>query len=162
MEFTQLDFHVIVPSITTYIWPSLVPRSPLKFYLEEVQSIQVTTNSVSNFHSTRMGLLRSYSKFLKGLQFQTSNDGNLLLSTCACCAEILSWKLEPDYNAGTNRVNSLGPIADISVMRLLASWCHFRQCPWDLVSAWAERAGQGRWVGAPEGCKQHGCIWARL
>ena len=28
-------------------------------------------------------------------------------------------------------VNPLGPIADISVMRL-ASWCHFRQCPWDL------------------------------
>ena len=28
-------------------------------------------------------------------------------------------------------------------MRLSASWCHFRQCPWDLGSAWAERAGQG-------------------
>ena len=22
-------------------------------------------------------------------------------------------------------------------------WCHFWQCPWDLGSAWAERAGQG-------------------
>jgi len=45
---------------------------------------------------------------------------------------------------------SLGPIADISVMRLSASWCHFRQCPWDVGSAWAERAGQGE-VG---GCTQ--------
>jgi len=33
---------------------------------------------------------------------------------------------------------------DIFVMRLSASWCHFRQCPWD------------------GGCKQHGRIWARL
>ena len=38
--------------------------------------------------------------------------------------------------------NSLGPIADISVMRLSASWCHFGQCPWDLGSAWAENVGQ--------------------
>jgi len=30
-------------------------------------------------------------------------------------------------------INSLGPITDISVMRLSASWCHFRQCPRDLV-----------------------------
>ena len=39
-------------------------------------------------------------------------------------------------------INSLGPIADISVMWLSASWCYFQQCPWDLGSAWAERAGQ--------------------
>lgn len=65
MEFTQLDFHVIVPSITTYVCPSLVHRSPLKFCLEEVQAIQVTTNSVSNFHSTRIDLLHSYSYISK-------------------------------------------------------------------------------------------------
>jgi len=35
-----------------------------------------------------------------------------------------------------NLFNPLGPIAPISVMRLSASWCHFRQCPWDLGSAW--------------------------
>ena len=47
-------------------------------------------------------------------------------------------------------INPLGPIADISVMRLSASWWHFRQCPWDLGSAWAESVGQGE-VG--------GCTW---
>ena len=47
-------------------------------------------------------------------------------------------------------INSLGPIVYISIMRLSASWCHFRQCPWDLGSASAERVGQGE-VG--------GCAW---
>ena len=28
-------------------------------------------------------------------------------------------------------------------------WCHFRQCPWDLGSAPAERVGRGRWAGQP-------------
>ena len=46
-------------------------------------------------------------------------------------------------------INSLGPIADISVMRLSASQCHFRQCPWDLGSASAERVGRLRKL-----CKQ--------
>jgi len=45
---------------------------------------------------------------------------------------------------------TLEHIADISVMRLSTSWCHFWQCPWDLGSVWAERAGQGE-VG---GCTQ--------
>jgi len=34
-------------------------------------------------------------------------------------------------------------INPLGVMRLSASWCHFRQCAWDLGSAWAERPGQG-------------------
>ena len=32
--------------------------------------------------------------------------------------------------------------------QLLSLWCHFWQCPWDLGSASAERAGQRRRVGA--------------
>ena len=56
-------------------------------------------------------------------------------------------------------INSLGPIVDISIMRLSASWCHFRQCPWDLGSVWAERAGQGE-VG---GCTRRvQTAWPRL
>ena len=30
-----------------------------------------------------------------------------------------------------------GPIADISIMRLSASWCHFQQCLWDGGCGWA-------------------------
>ena len=29
-------------------------------------------------------------------------------------------------------------------------------------SAWAERVGQGRWVGTPKWWKQHGCVWTWL
>ena len=42
-----------------------------------------------------------------------------------------------------NYYNSFGPIADISVMRLSASWCHFQRCPLEIGSASAERAGYG-------------------
>ena len=41
-----------------------------------------------------------------------------------------------------------------------ASSCHFQHRSWEIGSASAERAGQGRWVGAPGGCKQHGGVWA--
>ena len=37
--------------------------------------------------------------------------------------------------------NLLGPIAPISIMRLSASWCHFRQWRLEIGSASAERAG---------------------
>jgi len=38
----------------------------------------------------------------------------------------------------------------------------FRIC-WDLGSVPAERAGQGRWVGAPKGCKNMAAsgLWCR-
>ena len=29
-----------------------------------------------------------------------------------------------------------------------------------MKSVTAETAGQGRWVGAPKGCRQHGRLWA--
>ena len=38
-------------------------------------------------------------------------------------------------------INSLGPIVDISIMRLSASWCHFRQCPWDRLGFCVSRKG---------------------
>ena len=38
----------------------------------------------------------------------------------------------------------------VDSMKLSASWCHFWQCPLEIGSAWAERAGQGD-VG--------GCTW---
>ena len=41
--------------------------------------------------------------------------------------------------------NSLGPIADISVMRLSASWCYFRQCLMFCVSRKGGTGGGG-WV----------------
>ena len=37
----------------------------------------------------------------------------------------------------------LGPIAPNVVIILSASSCDFRQCPWEIGSATAERAGQG-------------------
>jgi len=44
-------------------------------------------------------------------------------------------------------INSLGPIVDISVMRLSASRCHFLQCPLEIGSASAEgRDGGGEWM----------------
>ena len=74
------------------------------------------------------------------------NQSNVLISKVSLTRRVLL-------------INSLGPIADISIMRLSASWCHFRQCPWDLGSAWAERAGQGE-VG---GCTQRvQTAWPRL
>jgi len=57
-------------------------------------------------------------------------------------------------------LNSLGPIVPISVMRLYVSWCHFQQCPLDRDRFCFSR--KGRWVGAPEGYKQHGHTWACL
>ena len=62
--------------------------------------------------------------------------------------------------------NPLGPIVPNVVIILSASSCDFRQCPWEIGSATAERAGQGevggctRRVGAPRGYKQHGRVWA--
>jgi len=41
-------------------------------------------------------------------------------------------------------------------------WCCFLQWPLEIGSASAERAGWGRWVGAPNGCRQHGRLWAPL
>ena len=41
------------------------------------------------------------------------------------------------------QLNPLGPIAPIVVIILSASSCDFRQCPWEIGSATAERAGQG-------------------
>ena len=49
----------------------------------------------------------------------------------------------------TNKVSNLtrdyalGPIAPNVVIILSASSCDFRQCPWEIGSATAERAGQG-------------------
>ena len=40
-------------------------------------------------------------------------------------------------------VNPLGPIVPNVVIILSASSCDFRQCPWEIGSATAERAGQG-------------------
>ena len=54
------------------------------------------------------------------------------------------------------RAYSLGPIVHISVMRLSASWCHFRQCPWEIGSAWAERVG---WEGGGGGGGIRGGGW---
>ena len=39
-------------------------------------------------------------------------------------------------------VNPLGPIAPNVVIILSASSCDFRQCPWEIGSATAERVGQ--------------------
>ena len=39
--------------------------------------------------------------------------------------------------------NCLGPIAPNVVIILSASSCDFRQCPWEIGSVTAERAGQG-------------------
>ena len=39
--------------------------------------------------------------------------------------------------------NPLGPIAPNVVIILSASSCDFRQCPWEIGSVTAERAGQG-------------------
>ena len=56
--------------------------------------------------------------------------------------------------------SSLGPIADISVMRLSAS----DVTSGNVLVTWGlrEQKGpdRGRWVGAPDGCKQYGHIWA--
>ena len=52
----------------------------------------------------------------------------------------------------------LGPIADISIMRLSASWCHFRQCPWDRLGFCVSRkggTGGGGWV-HPKACPRLG------
>ena len=54
------------------------------------------------------------------------------------------------------------PMVHVCTVRLSASWCHIQQCPWEIGSAWAERVEQGRWVGAPNGCKQHVCVCAWL
>ena len=43
----------------------------------------------------------------------------------------------------TRAVSPLGPIAPNVVIILSASSCDFRQCPWEIGSATAERAGQG-------------------
>ena len=40
-------------------------------------------------------------------------------------------------------INPLRPIAPNVVIILSASSCDFRQCPWEIGSATAERAGQG-------------------
>ena len=42
------------------------------------------------------------------------------------------------------RFNPLGPIAPNVAIILSASSCDFRQCPWEIGSATAERAGQGK------------------
>ena len=47
-------------------------------------------------------------------------------------------------------------------MRLSSVMSDFRQCPWDLGSAWQKGQDKGRWVGAPVGCRQpnDGHVWA--
>ena len=47
-------------------------------------------------------------------------------------------------------------------MKLSSAWCHFYQCPLRIGSAEQKGRDMGRWVGAPEGCKQHGRLWAQL
>ena len=106
---------------------------------------------------------------LANLYKQNSNTERQHIQYLTCHLRFIpirSTKLHWDTKSFRPRVlctcslfNSLGPIADISVMRLSASWCHFQQCPWDLGSAWAERAGQGE-VG---GCTRRvQTAWPRL
>jgi len=40
--------------------------------------------------------------------------------------------------------------------------CPFLQWHLQIGSASAERAGRRKWVGAPEGCRQHSHLWAQL
>ena len=50
---------------------------------------------------------------------------------------------------GIKLISPLGPIAPNVVIILSASSCDFRQCPWEIGSATAERAGKeevGGWV----------------
>ena len=47
-------------------------------------------------------------------------------------------------------LSPFGPIVPNVVIIISASSCDFRQCPWEIASATAERAGQGE-VG--------GCTW---
>ena len=42
------------------------------------------------------------------------------------------------------KLNPLGPIVPNVVIILSASSCDFRQCPWEICSVIAERAGQGK------------------
>ena len=56
---------------------------------------------------------------------------------------------------------SLNTLTDEAVYRrheISSVMSDFRQCPWEIGQQ--RGRGRGRWVGAPEGCRQHGGVWA--
>ena len=101
---------------TYHIWNSIIFMFPRKCELCSSGMQQQQPGTVTHSHISSLLIFRRLSRPRVTLRYSVRTSGYF---------------------------NPLGPIAPLSVMRLSASWCHFWQCPWDLGSAWAERAGQG-------------------
>ena len=57
-------------------------------------------------------------------------------------------------------ITSFNPLTTNWSWRFWYLWCHFQQCPFGDRFCFSRKGG--KWVGAPKGCKQHGCFWAWL